>query len=289
MDKSRIIRGIVAALLWGLIILCFLTMLRANTMMVTNLKLIKDGVVSPEQISTERLITETARGFVYDWATYNGDEQDYKNRLRQYGKADSYKLGSIQKCNSVEPLEVTSTDETYRVRLKTNISRVVVVPEADAYLLPAEQIIKREQTPSGVMVTIWKNLQETVEVTIQKDLIILGYPVLVANTPLGDSMAFNMIGFNQPDEGFATFGKQMLTLYYQGEDLSNYSKEKIAPLGGYTLNKCELIGYEEREGEIVSLFKATISSGAVKDMEQYVFVIAEKSGDKWQLVRIGSY
>ena len=51
----------------------------------------------PEQISTERLITETARGFVYDWATYNGDEQDYKNRLRQYGKADSYKLGSIQK------------------------------------------------------------------------------------------------------------------------------------------------------------------------------------------------
>ena len=66
MDKSRIIRGIVAALLWGLIILCFLTMLRANTMMVTNLKLIKDGVVSPEQISTERLITETARGFVYD-------------------------------------------------------------------------------------------------------------------------------------------------------------------------------------------------------------------------------
>jgi hypothetical protein len=293
LDKSRIIRGVVAVFLWGLIILCFLTMIRANGMMVRNLKLIESGTVSPEQIAAERMITETARGFVFNWAAYNGDDQEYKNRLKKYGKTDSYKLGSIQKCNSVEPLEITQINKnTYRVKLTANISRLTVVPEVETYSLSSEQIIKKEQTPNGVMATIWKNQQETVEVTIKKDkdnLTILGYPVLVADTSLKYTMAHNIIEPNQPVQGFIIFGKQMLDLYYRGEDLSNYAEGEIKPLGGYTLNKCELIGYEEREGEIVSLFKATISNNAVKDMEQYVFVVAKKSGDKWQLIRVGSY
>lgn len=297
MDKSSIVRTMVAGLLWGLIILCFITMTRANGMMARNLSLIKSGTVSPEQIATERIIAETARSFVYNWATYNGDEQDYKSRLQKFGKYESYKLGSIQKCNSVEPLQIDKIDKNiYRVKLSVDVSRVTTVSETEAYLISSDQIIKKEQTASGVMVSVWKNYQETVEVTIKKgeelnDLTILGYPVLTASTSLKNAAVKDMVENNQPPQGFVTFGKQMLDLYFRGEDLSNYSQEEITSLGGYTLDKCELIGYEEDDGIITSLFKTTISSnnGAVKNMEQYVVVEADKSGDKWQLIRIGSY
>jgi len=113
LDKSSIVRTMVAGLLWGLIILCFITMIRANGMMARNLSLIKSGTVSPEQIATERIIAETARSFVYNWATYNGDEQDYKSRLQKFGKYESYKLGSIQKCNSVIYKQATNLKPLY--------------------------------------------------------------------------------------------------------------------------------------------------------------------------------
>lgn len=264
-----------------MLILCFFTMIRANGLMSTNLKLIKDGAVSPVQIQTERFVAETARGFVFNWATYNGDQQDYQNRLKPFGKGDSYTLGSNQKCNSVEVLEVSQEEDLYRVKLKANISRVTTIPDDQAHLMPRELVIKRESP----LATVWKNTQETVEVTI-KDQAIIGYPVLVPNT--NPNMAETVLGNNTPPEGFATFGKQMIDLYFRGEDLSNYTEEEIPSLGGYVLKSCELTGYEDGK----SLFKITITQAgehpAVKDMEQYIFLEAQKT-NKWQLIRLGAY
>lgn len=278
--RSNIIRGVVAFLLWGLLLLCFLTMLRANNMIATNLNIIRDGAVSPEQIQTERLVTETARGFVFNWATYNGDEQDYQNRLKLYGKNDNYILGSNQKCNSVEVLEVKKEKDFYRVKLKANISRATTIPDNQAHTLPKELIIKREPP----IASVWKNTQETVEVSI-KDQTIIGYPVLIPSEKPNEAKT---IGNNKPPEGFTTFGKQMIDLYFRGEDLSNYTDKEIKSLGGYILKNCELIGYEDGK----SLFKATVTQSsdqpAVKEMEQYIFLEAKKA-DKWQLIRLGAF
>ncbi len=305
-NRSEFLRGVVASLLWLMLILCFVSMVRANGMMAKNLRLIEDGAISPEQFKTELLVAETARGFVHNWATFGKDEKEYQDRLKQYGKNDSYSPGKgIQKCNSVEVLEVTQPKKNlYRVCLETNVSRVVTLPENQAYLIPKEQIIEKKQTPEGNLVSIWRDYHETVEVAIKKDkkgVVVLGYPVLISNNRLDENKVYQIMEKKSPASGFTTFARQMLDLYYRGENLSNYvqsgNKNKVKPLGGYVLKKCELLGYENRDGDMVkSLFKTTITQSmpdgnqpAVSEMEQYIFIVAEKSNGKWYLVRMGAF
>lgn len=268
-------------------------------MSAQSLRLIQEGAVSPDKAKLERNITETARGFIYDWATYNGDNSDYKKRLQKHGKEEEYSLGSKQKCNSVEIYDIDNyKDNYYRVRANINVSKIKQAPIDQSYTIQKESIISTETDIKGNQTILyWKNYHETVEITIEaadNGLKILGYPVLISPQEIQPNKAFQLLDKNKPAKGFETFGRQMLDLYYKGDSLANYVGENmVASLGGYKLNKCELIGYENRNGTIKSVYKVNISetgdNASVQNMEQYVFVIAQKVNSKWQLNRIGGY
>lgn len=274
-------------------------MLKANSISVQSLRLIQDGAVSPNTAKLERNITETTRGFIYDWATFNGDDTDYKNRLQKYGKEEEYTLGSKQKCNSVEIYNIDNfKDNYYRIQANINISRIKQAPIDQSYTIQKESIISTETDIKGNQtILFWKNYHETVEITIEvvdDSMKILGYPVLISSRNIQSNKVLQILDRNNPAKGFEIFGRQMLELYYKGDSLANYvNGDIIIPLGGYQLNKCELVGYENFNGIIKSVFKVNISeigdNATVQNMEQYVFVVAQKIDNKWQLNRIGGY
>ncbi len=263
-------------------------------MVQANIEKIKGKAVSPFEIQETQMVSETARSFVKEWATFDrGNQQEYFDRLKIYGKEnEQINPGQgTQRCNDVSVVETKSDKERYRVILICSLSRLME-SSSGIVSVPEARIQARKETEKSLL--YWKDFLQTVEVTLMiKDgkPSIIGWPVIVASPEIKQTDVLKHFDTEEPPDDFRIFAQQMLEMYYAGKDLKNYCVENtsIASPGSRTLKRVDIMGINKTDSGIQALIKTTCNTESLEGFEQLLVLNAAKKDNKWFLERIGSY
>lgn len=299
LNNPTIIRKIVASLLWGLLILCFFICLRTMVMVQTNIEHIKGQSITPTQYKDMLLASETAKGFIREWATFDRDKMDeYTKRISSFGKEDEILNPGrgTQRCNSVNVTKISKVDDHYRVQASISISKLLTVTPEQANGVSETRIQSRKPGDNYTSPTVsyWQDSVETVEIAVKvsdNSASIIGWPVIIANASVKDSNISQHFTTEKGPQDFSTFSQQMLEMYYSGKDLGNYCSKDIYifPVGGFNYKSSEILGIKQSGNKITALIKAVVTSNSLTDSEQVLVMEAQKIESKWFLVRLGGY
>ncbi len=299
MQKSEVLRKIVAGFLWLLIFLCFFTMVRCNNITTANKRQIEEGFITPEKLTQERMIGEIACSFAREWATF-GDtrsQSNYSKRLNVFSKADVKNRGT-QECTSANAIKIDNIkDNFYRVTILLKISRLITISEQDALYISPQKIVEKIPDKDNPQIQYWDDFLQTVEVTVEckKDEVsIIGYPVIVANAKMKSENINDLFDRQEPPKDFVIFANQMLEMYYEGKDLSNYIDKKseiISMEAGdeYELKQFKVVGYTRNGSNAKALINLSVTAPSIDDIQQFIVMEAKKDGDHWLLTRLGAY
>lgn len=292
MNPALIGRWVVAALLWLLLLFCFLTSARTNNT-VTNALAHIDQTVTGESIRNERLVGEIAKEYAQNWGTFNNDRDDYIKRMKVYGLSVITPPEGIQRCNSVSIISIDNSPEDktiYRANLLMNLSRIVTVNKDQYVLIPPERVVLKD----GELTSYWKDYRESVEVTLQVDknglVNIIGTP---ASKPLPGQSGINPVAYIGTDDvprDFRIFITQALELYFGGKNLDNYlgPDVKLNPVGQYQVKDIVVEGFGWEKNIARAAIRVQLSTEGIVSIEQTIIVEAQKK-DRWMLLRLGGY
>ncbi len=299
MNKSELLRKIVAVFLWLLIFLCFFTMIRCNNIASSTKNYVAQGVITPTELTQERMIAETACSFAREWATF-GDmksQSNYSKRLNAFSKISINNKGT-QECTSANSIKIDKIkNNLYRVTVLLKISRLTTIPEQEALYISSQKIAEKTPDKDNPQVRYWDDFLQTVEVTVEckkNEISIIGYPVMVSNAKVKSKDINNFFDRQKPPNDFVIFANQMLEMYYEGKDLSNYTdkKSKIIPMAvndKYKLKQFEVIGYTRDGDNVKALINLNITAPSIDAIQQILVMEAKKDSDHWILTRLGAY
>lgn len=299
MQKSEVLRKITAVFLWLLIFLCFFTMVRCNNITTANKRYIKQGFITPQKLVQERMVAETACSFAREWATF-GDlksQSNYSKRLDIFSKTGADNRGT-QECTSANSIKIDNTKENlYRVTVLLKVSRLTTIPEQEALYISSQKIAEKIPDKDNPQVRYWDDFLQTVEVTVESkkdEISIIGYPVIVSNVNIKSKDINTFFDRQEPPKDFTIFANQMLEMYYEGKDLSNYTdkKSEIIPMATndkYKLKQFKVIGYTRDENNVKALISLNVTAPSIDSIQQILVMEAKKDSDHWILTRLGAY
>lgn len=299
MQKSEVLRKTTAIFLWLLIFICFITMVRCNNITTANKRHIEQGFITPQKLTQERMIAETACSFAREWATF-GDlksQSNYSKRLDIFSKTGADNRGT-QECTSANSIKIDNTKENlYRVTVLLKVSRLTTIPEQEALYISSQKIAEKIPDKDNPQVRYWDDFLQTVEVTVESkkdEISIIGYPVIVSNVKIKSEDINKFFDRQEPPKDFSIFANQMLEMYYEGKDLSNYTdkKSEIIPMASnnkYKLKQCKVIGHTRDGDNIKALISLNVTAPSIDSIQQILVMEAKKDSDHWILTRLGAY
>ncbi len=295
-NRPFIARALVSAVLWILLIVCFITSIRTNILTDVAIAHIKDKTVTPAQIDEERKACEAAKDFAQAWSTFDSDREAYARKLKNFGVITGYPEG-IQRCNSISVIsakKVSDKKSLYRIVLKTEVSRLMTLTEDSPILPPNERIVERQKTENGEIITYWKDFEEVMEISVQVErdgeIKVLGTPVAKPKFDYSAADPKSLIGSTEVPEDFKTFAAQALSMYYEGQKMDNFvcPGVTINPVGGYTVEEVNITAFSRKDEAARAIAAVKLSAEGITHIEQSIVIEANKE-ERWLLVRVGSY
>lgn len=293
-NRPLLARILVSAVLWLLLIFCFMTSVRTNILTDIAIAHINDKAVSPAQIEEERKACEAAKDFAQAWSTFDSDREAYAKKLKNYGVITGYPEG-IQRCNSVTVIsaeKIPDKKSFYRVVIKTGVSRIMTLNEASPILPPNERIAERQKTENGEIITYWKDFEEVFEISVQveKEIKILGTPVAKHKFDYSAADPKSLVGNTEVPDDFKTFAAQALSMYFEGKSMDNFVCPGVTvnPVGDYTVEEVNITAFSHKDDTARAIADVKLSTEGLAHIEQSIVIEAKKQ-DSWLLVRVGSY
>lgn len=286
--RPYILRGIAASLVWLLLILAFINGTAARNYSNRALSKIDVATKFSETFFEEQKAIEVAKLFLNDFLNFTNRE-DYQTRMAKYSGNFNVPTGK-QKVNSIYFVDKDFLDNEgiYRIILTVNLDREA--SSDSLYSIPTDKIISQNEIINDKeVVKYYKEIEETYIISVDKNLNVLGTPVIQPlQTSEGEAL---LIRGKDHSPEFKVFVEQVLDNYFKGTDLINFTSpevDKILSIGNYEMTRFLIEGYEEKDKEARAIIKATVSTEGIT-YEQYIVIEAVLISDKWLLTRIGGW
>lgn len=276
--RPYVLRGVAATLIWFLLILAFVNGISARNYSNKALSKIDVATKFSETFFEEQKAIEVAKLFLNDFLNFT-DREEYRDRMAKYSGNFKMPQGK-QYVNSIYLIEKSIDDNIYRIVLTVNLDREAF--SETTHNIPKEKILSQEEG-----IKYLKEVEETYIVSVDKNLKVLGTPVI---QPLQTNEGQNVsIKGKEYSPEFKVFVEQVLDNYFKGGDLINFTSpkvNKIRSIGNYEVVRFSIEGYEEKDKQAKALVRTTVKSEEVS-YEQAIIIEATLISDKWLLTRIG--
>lgn len=301
-SKTMMYRWLASGILWFLLIGSFFMGVQGRLSTIEAMDYIQGRAVTPEGAEAIRISSELARGFVVEWATFDGeDREDYTKRLSVYlGEGRVEPPAGLQKCLSANVLSSASIPgekDHYRVRVLLHVSKLVKVPESKAYNISEARRVaitnpENKDTNERNIIT-WKEdvINTEVSVKVNKgEAYVVGLPVIVP-VPKAAGVAVNK--YMESDEvpkDFLIFIQQAMSMYFEGNNMANFvvPGADVTPLGGYTVQNVAVTNFSQNNEKSKAVISVTFSGEGLENI-QIPLVVEVIKKDRWLLNRIGSW
>jgi hypothetical protein len=286
-DRAMVYRWLAGGLLWLLIIAVVLVSIRSSNI-ASRAGRAAVGAVTAEQEQSMAEVREVARAFAVEWATWNGNTEDYTRRLGVFLKRPDPTLpDGIQEVTSTSVRSVDGGGEKYRVRVLLHTRRLTPLSAAEAQALPQvfvpvtrEDLIRAKQegfsTIQDRSVPAWREYMTCVEVPVRvRDgrPEVSGLPVIVSTGAGQGEMSEPYFNETAPPE-FVAFINQFLGLYYGGGSLANFLAPgaRVAPVSGWKLESVGEVRVNNSKIPDRAYVRAAVSAPGVGRLEQRIYV-----------------
>ncbi|MCS5697262.1 conjugal transfer protein [Desulfofundulus thermocisternus] len=286
MNRKLFYRWVAAGLLWFLIFAVVVISIR-NLNVVTRVSRIAADAMTVTQQKTISGVRDIARAFAVEWATWNGNPDDYNRRLGVFLK-DTTAVHPPDAVQEVTSSTVSSADAVsktnYRVRVLLHVRRLVPVSSSSnipAVLIPVtvadlEHLRVNAGDTGQQKRQAWQDVLMCVEVPVQVidgTPAVSGLPVIVAPAETkGDMTSHN---FNVPaPPDFKTFIDQFMNMYYSGQPLTNFITPgvKIDPVTGWKLVSVDSVLVNSDRDPTAARVQVTVSAPGVDRLAQTVYL-----------------
>jgi hypothetical protein len=266
MRKKLIIRAIVATLLWMILIFTFVVDFK-TVVFVDKAEKTFYNVATKNYVSTDENVRSVAKLFAIEWATWNGNADDYNKRLGMF-------INTTTNINLPEGYaqKVVSADIA-NVDVKSNNVYFVNV------LIHAQRTVLNKQ-PNNIQ-PVTKDIYMTICVPVKVNdgsAAVMGLPMLV-NNKVAAGTSSNYTDFETSDNAeLKSFLTQFLQNYYSGNDLTNFLNTGVAikPVSGWNF---EGINDIRTKGNKVYV-NITVSADNIK-INQNICVTTDKKDNKY--------
>ncbi len=267
MRKKLIIRAIVATLLW--LILIFTALVDFRTVVFVNKAQKKiSNVATQSDVLENTNISNIAKAFVIEWATWNSDQNEYNKRLGMFIPNTTIDInvpdGVTQSVVSANIIDINKKGKNiYNVYLLVHAIRSI--PSTD------------KNTGNTTYKT--KDLFFEVNVPLKTEnesAVITGLPLLVnKNIKTGQINDYKDFEQNNDSE-LATFITQFLQNYYSANDLTNFldTNVSIKSIPGWKLESVNNLSVSKTKDKVY--VNATISSDNIKITQNLCISITKR-------------
>ena len=216
-------------------------------------------------------VRSLAKAFVAEWATFNGNLEDYRERMSKFLEGDFIQMPQgVQIVDSINIKNLREIDGIYEVILTVNA--VTLQPKDETQ--PTSLV---SFTPENMKEGIWKNNTFSVKLLLDDKPSIISVPLIIATEyPRGQIKTTGLT--KQPSEELRLFVKQFLDIYYNNKSLINFfikPGSNIKPIEGYELNQIDSIFTNAEETKVLVTLR--ISSKGIKNIEQRMILDIEKT------------
>ncbi|ACV63316.1 hypothetical protein Dtox_2511 [Desulfofarcimen acetoxidans DSM 771] len=299
--RRLIYRWTAAGLLWLLIIIVVITSIRSVNIVNKVSQVAKNAMTEQnEQVITN--VRDTAKAFATEWATFNGNNNEYNSRLGTFLNKTSSIIApvGIQEVMSSSLLASESKNSRdYRVKILLHVRRLSPVEgntNVPSSLIPVtrDDLVKIKDSQYDIQLPAigWQNYLLFVEVpvtVINNQPVIKGLPVIVSNNnKKGEiSQPKQYDGVVTPD--FATFINQFMSMYFTGQALSNFimSGSNIQPINGWNLLSIDEIKTDS-EKPTKACVRVTVSTAGIEKITQIIYIKVQAVRGSYLIEDLGS-
>lgn len=257
-----------SAVLWTLIVLCAVAAVRAAGDARRAAQEIAPRAVTPEQERANAAARELARAFAVEWATWTGDEKEYRERLSRFlrGLPEGIAPAGVQQvvaASVVGERAEGQTDGTRRIPVLLHVRRLVPAGEKDG--------------------EAWREMLLPVNVPVAvRDgaALAAGLPAL-APMPLAAAAPEHPRLAEAAPAQLASFLRQFLALYYAGGEIANFvtPDSGIVPLGGWRLDAVGEIRVDDAAEPSLALVRVRVSGeGAARLLQELLVELRKERG-----------
>lgn len=288
--RSGIYRWLTAVLLWIIVLACFAISARTLGLTEGVVAQIRGTAMTPEQVVQQQAVCETARAFISEYLTFDGDQEDYTRRLGPYGTFTIPSGEQVVSYAGVQSLD--NRGQPWRLTVDVHVTRYITVV-ADTEAMSPKRIVRRLEIAGKPMVVYTDNLRESYQISLNVDkggIKVVGTPVLVSRIAASGSGLSDLVDNNECSPEFKVFVQQVIPMYYRGEDLANYldARIKIPPAGGYITDNIKIVGFEMNNDTARAVVSVDLCDRDIR-INQQIVMEARQVNNRWLLTRIGGF
>lgn len=249
-----------------------------------------------EDIRAVNQLAETARQYIVEWGTWNGDAAEYERRLKAFNpELPIYTpAGAVTRVTSAQTVDVRKEEQHYIATVVAHQQRYVPL-DNDSRLLVPEPYQRSgkpaswtglEPTP-GETSSGWVDAVFTVHVALapavgEKAAVVLSPPVVAADW---QAPAVKLSGEcdARPSPDTVTVLTNFLRAYYGSRnpaDLSNYLAPEggITPVGGWELRSLDAARVDTSNSPTRADVRITVAQGGVEMVQRLRLELEVRDG-----------
>lgn len=273
-------------MLWLFLITVLVISIRSVNVVNATGQVAKDALTK-QQEQTMVGVRELARAFAVEWATWNGNQENYRHRIGVFFSRTPNITQPREAVQQVTSSTVVSLEETgkdiYRVKVLLHTHRLTPVKQAESYhpaLIPVTQEDLerlRINADSKQEPLAWVSNLLTVEVaikTVDGKPTVAGMPVIVSNAhEKGTLLPQSGCNKSAPPD-LVTLVNQFLNLYYSGQSLSNYVApgSNIQPVGDWNLERVINVRCDNDKSPTKAQVEVLVSTPGIGQLTQQLYL-----------------
>ena len=304
MNRRLLYRWLASGVLWLLLLIIIVISIRSINIVNRTGRIAANALTAEnEQIITG--VRDTARSFAVEWATWNGNPDNYTQRMGLFlAKVPTLVPPSaIQEVTaaSVLSVNVKNNDDystrvllhTHRLVPVTNVgsipSTLVPVTREDLARLQGNISLDLSQQPA----LSWQDFLLYVEVPVKvvnKQPVVAGWPVIIApDYPRGGIEQSNECKTLASAE-FVTFINQFMNMYYSGQPLTNFVMPgaNIKPVFEWKLDSVNEVRVNNEKNPTRACVQVLVSAPGVSKLTQVVYLKLHPTGGSYLVEELGS-
>ncbi len=290
LHRSGMIRALIAVFLWSAVLSSLFVSIRTLNITEGVAERISAGAQTPEQAAREMKVCEAARVFIIDYLSFYGDNKDYASRMESYGE---FKVPVGEQTVTYAGVEsINGFEDCWRLVLNVHLTRYISADEKDSRV-PLDRIV-RQYTINGRSMAVYREeIRETYELSVCEEehgIKILGTPVLISNTERQGRALEEMVADDEYPADFAIFIKQVIPMYYRGDNLANFTdnNSEIMAARGYSAENIRIVRFEEDNNNAKAIVSVDLTDRSTTVNQQLV-IEARRAEGCWLLTRIGGF
>lgn len=305
LNRRLIFRWIATGALWLMLFLLLLISIKSARVAVKSGNIAANALTSKNEQSISE-VRDLARAFTVEWATWNGNQDNYTNRLSVFiskSYANIFQPDAVQEVTTSSVISTNQVDSNqYRVKVLLHTRRLIPTEMSNIspFLIPVTkddlEKLKMNNNYNGNTQShpmAWVDGLLCVEVyvkTVDDQPTIAGMPVIVNDDGSKGTIDGSDCTQEAP-QNVVTFVNQFLNIYYSNQPLNNFivPNAKVTPVsGGWKLDSVTSVRVNNYKEPTKAYVEVQISAPGIGKLTQALYLKIQPGKGSYLVDDIGS-